>query len=97
VYDLFSYMPHRSSVNEAVRVQHVFFGSSFVKVLIALRRILQRNDGSIDCPGDLQRSPSINSHTCFYDPANAFLYAYRVGYAKAYTLPPSLLRWSNAM
>ncbi len=42
-----------SSGNEAIRVQHVFFGGSFVKVLVPPRRILQSDDGGVDRPGNL--------------------------------------------
>src|SRR5271167_4708007 len=46
-------LARRSIGNEAIRVQHVFFGGAFVKVLITLRRVLQGNDGCVDRPGYL--------------------------------------------
>src|SRR6266849_599761 len=47
------YYACRSSDNEAIRVKHVFFSCSSIKVLITLRRILQGNDGGVDRLGNL--------------------------------------------
>src|SRR5215207_11650209 len=43
----------RSLLDEAVRVEHELLGRSLVEVLVALRRVVERDDGGVDRLGDL--------------------------------------------